>query len=630
MNTALPRGRHIVQFLASRPEFVGVGKATAQRLWDTFAEDLYAVLGDGDVERLSEVLHESQAQIVIEAWRNEQAVVDCVVFFDEHGIDQAVARKAVDFWGDTAVDRLRDNPYRLLTVCSWAQTDRTASTLGFSPTDERRLIAAIESVLYDRLDRKHTWTPREAVLAATAKRLKTSKAVAEAALELAVADGAVIPLDDGYQAAGAAYMERFIEDRLQHHLVGAGQRNDLFLRDIRPGQIDTFLERFGRSRTHPLTGEQVAAVHMVLSNTFSMLTGGAGVGKTTALRAINAASREFGFKVYQLAVAGRAAQRMAEATGQSAQTIASWLRGVADDVIEVGRHTLVIVDEASMLDLPTLYRILFYLPEDAPLLLVGDVAQLPPIGFGLTLHRLVQCGAIPKTELTRILRADDATGIPKVSWAIRNGEVPDLPKYSPERLGCSFIAAEPAEIVHLIEDIRHDLQGEELQVVASTYAGDAGIDAINQHFHAENARQQANLGPFVEGDPCIWTVNDYERRLWNGSLGRVTLVGEGTLSVEIEGAVHKIGRFELDRLELAYCISVHKAQGSQFANVVMPVTANFNFDRTMLYTGLTRAVRRIILVGSRQVLAQAISDAPRSLGRDVALAWDMMVPRIAA
>lgn len=617
----LPRGRFIVQFLASRPEFVGVGKATAQRLWDAFAEELYAILGDGDVKRLSEVLHESQAKIVIDAWRNELAVADCAVFFDEHGIDQSVARKAVDFWGDAAVAHLKENPYRLLTICSWDRVDRTASALGYSATDTRRLVAAVESVLYDRLDRKHTWTPREAVLALTARRLKTSKAAAQNALELAVDDGAAIPLGDGYQAAGAAYMERFIEDRLQHHLIAAGQRHDLFLRDIEPHMIDQFLDHFGHRQHHPLTAEQTAAVHMVLSNTFSMLIGGAGVGKTTALRAINSASREFGFKVYQLAVAGRAAQRMAEATDQPAQTIASWLRGVADGAIEVGRHTLVIVDEASMLDLPTLYRILFYLPEDAPLLLVGDVAQLPPIGFGLTLHRLVECGAIPTTELTKILRADDTTGIPKVSVAIRNGDVPDLPKYDPTRLGCSFVTADPAEIIHAIEGIRHDLQGEEVQIVASAYAGDAGIDAINQHFHAANVGHQATLGQFSEGDPCIWTINDYERKLWNGSLGRVRSIEDGAITVEIERGVHKIGRFELDRLELAYCISVHKAQGSQFANVVMPVTANFNFDRTMLYTGLTRAVQRIVLVGSRQVLAEAISRAPRSLSREVALAW---------
>ncbi|MER9338149.1 ATP-dependent RecD-like DNA helicase [Mesorhizobium sp. M0293] len=629
MIAALPKGRHVVDFLASRPEFVGIGKATAKRLWERFGEELYAILGNGAYGRLSEVLQESHARIVVDAWRNQQAVVDCVVFFDEHGIDPKVARKAVEFWGEEAVQKIRSNPYRLLTVCKWEQVDRTARALGIAAEDERRLVARVESVLYDRLDRKHTWSPQGLVMTMTARRLGAN-GLAAAAVRLAVEDGAAIPVADGYQPAGAAYMERFIEGRVRCHIDAKGNRGDLFLGNIGNEQIDAFLAKFGRSQANPLTDEQVAAVRMVLSNTFSMLVGGAGVGKTTALRAINAASRSFGFKVYQLAVAGRAAQRMAQATGQPAQTIASWLAAARDGRIEVGAHTLVIVDEASMLDLPTLYRILFCLPENAPLLLVGDIAQLPPIGFGLTLHKLVECSLVPKSELTKILRADEATGIPKVSSAIRLGEVVSLPRYSAARLGCSLLPGEPDAIVDIIEDVLNDLQGEDVQIVAASYAGPAGIDAINRRFHSANARGRPTFGQFAHGDPCIWTVNDYDRHLWNGSLGRVVRIGPDWLTAEFDGVAHNIGRADLDRIELAYCISVHKAQGSQFANVIMPVTPSFNFDRTMLYTGLTRAVSRVVLVGSKTVLARAISDQPRSLDRDVALDLSNSVANVAA
>ncbi len=629
MTAALPKGRHLVDFLASRPEFVGIGKATAKRLWERFGEELYTILGDGAYDRLSEVLQGSHAQIVVDAWRNQQAVADCVVFFDEHGIDTKVARKAVEFWGEEAVQKIRGNPYRLLTVCRWEQVDRTARALGFAAEDRRRLVAAVESVLYDRLDQKHTWSPHGLVLAMTARRLNADRSLAGGAVTMAVEDGAAIAVADGYQPAGAAYMERFIEGRVRCHIDAKGNRGDLFLGNIDNNQIDAFLDKFGRSQTNPLTDEQDAAVRMVLSNTFSMLVGGAGVGKTTALRAINAASRSFGFKVYQIAVAGRAAQRMAQATGQPAQTIASWLAAARDGRIEVGAHTLVIVDEASMLDLPTLYRILFCLPENAPLLLVGDIAQLPPIGFGLTLHKLVGFAPIPKSELTRILRADEATGIPKVSSAIRLGEAVSLPRYGAARLGCSFLADEPDAILDRIEDVLNDLRGEEVQIVAASYAGPAGIDAINRRFHSANAKGRPTFGQFAQGDPCIWTVNDYDRRLWNGSLGRVVSIGPDWLTAEFEGVAHNIGRADLDRIELAYCISVHKAQGSQFANVIMPVTPSFNFDRTMLYTGLTRAVSRVVLVGSEAVLAKAISDHPRSLDRDVALDLSNSVPHAA-
>jgi exodeoxyribonuclease V alpha subunit len=206
--TAIPRGRHIVEFLASRPEFVGVGKATAARLWERFGSDLYAVLGNGDIDRLSELLDRNQAAVVVDAWRNQQALADCVVFFDEHGIEIGISRKAVDFWGDEAVLKMRDNPYRLLTVCTWPQVDRVATALGLRKDDPRRLVAAVESVLYDRLDRKHTWCGASALVGRVAKRLATTAEHASAAVEMAVADGAATPIEGGFQPAGAAYMER--------------------------------------------------------------------------------------------------------------------------------------------------------------------------------------------------------------------------------------------------------------------------------------------------------------------------------------------------------------------------------------------------------------------------------------
>ncbi len=613
----IPRGEYIVEFLASRPEFVGVGKATAARLWKHFGSDLYAVLGDGDVDRLAEVLDRNQAAIVAEAWANEIAMADCVVFFDENGIDKSVARKAVDFWGADALAKIRDNPYRLLTICSWGQVDRAASNLGIPADDKRRQVAAVESVLYDRIDRKHTWCSHKELVAQTAKRLGVSLGDAESALEAAVHDRAALPTAAGYQPAGAAYMERFIESRIEEH-IAAVDENDLFLDGITAQDVGRFLDGFDTLGS--LTGEQREAVMMAMGHRFSLLIGGAGVGKTTALKAVNATARSLGMAVYQLAIAGRAAKRIAEATGQHAQTVASWLKGVADGRLELGRHTLVIVDEASMLDLPTLYRILFHLPKEARCLLVGDTAQLPPIGFGLTLHRLVLEKRIPKTELTRILRATESSGIPLVSVAIRAGVLPDLPGYSARRAGCSFIRRSGKDVIHAIEDVLHDLRGEEVQVLGSVYAGPAGIDAINAYFHtARVATGAPSMNGFAIGDPCIWTVNDYDRNLWNGSMGRVVGLDGNIVVVEFEDGKHRIGPTEVERLALAYCISVHKAQGSQFKNVVMSVQPAANMDRAMVYTAVTRATDRVIIIGTETDLMKSVVPYPRSLDRKVAL-----------
>lgn len=618
----MPQGQHIVKFLATRPEFVGVGWATARRLWKSFGHELYAMLADGAAERFRPILDCHHAAIVVDAWRNQQALADCVVFFDEHGIDTKVARKAVDFWGEQAVAKIRDNPFRLLSVCPWDKIDSAASVMGFAEDDPRRLVAAVESVLYDRLDRKHTWCSRQQLVQSTTKRLGARVASGEKALELAVADAAAIPIDGGFQPAGAAYMERFIEDRVHSHLHRDRVRRDLFLDGIPAEEIDAFVATSDACRA--LTDEQRDAVRMAMTNTFSLLTGGAGVGKTTTLRAINSAAKHFGFTVYQLAIAGRAAKRMMESTGQPAQTVASWLKKTSHNQLDVGRHTLVIVDEASMLDLPTLYRILFYLPEEAPVLLVGDVAQLPPIGFGLVLHRMMISSTIPRTELTSILRAREATGIPEVSLAIREGRATGLPAYSKGKFGCSFIEARETDIIARIEDVVDELKGEEVQVIAPAYAGPAGIDAINLHFHCRNRdRGRSMLDRFAVEDPCLWTVNDYERQLWNGSLGTIVGVDRNRCAVKarFDGVVHELGRQELEHLDLAYCISVHKSQGSQFTNVVMPVFRTFNLDRPMLYTGITRATHRVVVVGSMSAFVDAVTEMPRSLQRSVALSF---------
>lgn len=613
----IPSGRHIVEFLASRPEFVGVGRAKAKRLWDRFGSSLYTLLGNGEVEALSEIIDRSQAAIVVAAWRNQQALADCVVFFDEQGIDIRVARKAVDFWGEDAVAKIRDNPYRLLTVCTWSQIDHAALRLGRAKDDPRRLVAAVESALYDRLDRKHTWSSRTRLIGLVSERLKVDAALSEKAIDMAVADAAAIAIEKGFQPAGAAYMERYIEARIKAHAERSGDA-DLFLDSIVVDRVEEFISKF--RQTDPLTEEQASAVRMALANTFSLLVGGAGVGKTTALKAINAAARQFGMVVYQLAIAGRAAHRIAEATGQEARTVASWIRGVSHGKLEVGRHTLVIIDEASMLDLPTLYRVLFHLPDETPILLVGDTAQLPPIGFGLTLHRLVAEKAIPKTELTKILRSSETSGIPATSRAIRQGAVPDIPRYTPEGIGCMVVRSTEDEILGILDLVIDDLGDEEVQIVAATYGGKAGIEAINEHFHRRNVRRgaKANFG-FAVADPCLWTVNDYDRNLWNGSLGCVVDVTGTTLIAEFNAVRYELAVNELDRLELAYAISVHKAQGSQFQNVVMPIVRSLNLDRALLYTAVTRATDRAVLVGSAQVLDAAIRDEPRSLDREVAL-----------
>lgn len=620
LGTDLPRGHHIVHFLSGRPEFVGVGPATAQRMWDALGEDLYDILGEGNVDRLAEVLPRTQAEVVCAAWRNQKAITEAIAFFDRHCIGNRSARKAVDLWGDDALAKLRENPYRLLTLCSWAEVDKVAAQLGIRPDDRRRHVGAVEAALYRRLDDKHTVTAKEALVRHTQELLGVTPEEAGCALAAAVEDGAAIPSFAGYQPAGAAYAEQFIESRIRAALDGTGKSGDLVVQLPTQEALSAFFERFNSRARHALTVEQERAVAMALSNRFSILTGGAGVGKTATLKAINEAAANFGVHVHQIALAGRAAQRMSVATGRPAQTIASWLWKCLQRRSETGAHTLVIVDEASMLDLPTLYRIVFHLHEDASLLLVGDVAQLAPIGYGLTLHRLAASRRIPQVELTRVMRADEATGIPTVSRAVRSGRPPRLPVYRQGRAGCSLLPCRQDEIVEAIEQVRDDSPGEDIQVVGTTYTGPAGIDAINTYFHRYNAHGRVRLRRFAAGDPIISTKNDYERGLWNGSMGHVLAVHKDRMTAQLEGKVHEFMDKELtDRIDLAYAISTHRAQGSQWGTIIIPLSPSRLFDRALLYTALTRAERRVVLIGDLQLFERTVREPPASLAREVAL-----------
>ncbi len=618
MAQTLPQGGNLVRFLAERAEFAGVGRVTAQRLWDRFGQGIYGMLASGDAVGLSEILPRTQADIVCDAWRNQQATADCVVFFDEHGIDPRLARKAVAFWNDEAVAKLRNNPYRLLTVCPWAQVDALARRLGLAPDDPRRQVGAVEAAMFDRLDAKHTATRQPMLTSAVARLLHCGPQAAQSAIRQAVADGAALESRAGLQPAGAAHMERYVEDRILDALAD-GQR-DLLLGPREPEELASFLDGYDARQPHRLTGEQRDAVAMALASPVSMLVGGAGVGKTACLRGVNAAARRFGFRVVQLALAGRAAQHMTASTGQPAQTIASWLAAAAAGRADIGPDVLVVVDEASMLDLPTTYRLLFQLNGQARLLLVGDVAQLPPIGFGLVLHRLVEGVTVPRVELTAILRSDEATGIPAASRAVRQGILPALKDGLSETDGCCFVEVQPDGVVETLARLFPDLGDGRVQVVGAVYKGLSGIDAVNAAFHARNAARRRSASRFAVGDPVIWTVNDYDRALWNGSMGRVLDVHEdGGLLAVLDGREVALEAGVLVNLDLAYAVSVHKAQGSQFETVVVMVVASRPMDRALLYTAMTRGIRRVVFVGSRTVFDDAIRRPPGSLAREVAL-----------
>ncbi|MBO2959233.1 AAA family ATPase [Burkholderia pseudomallei] len=611
---AIPKGRLLITYLTNHPDFSGIGEGKARALYDAFGERLVGLLDTGDAKVLEAVLKPSMAERLVAAWAEHQAEAAVVAFLDEHGFDIRLANKLRKVWGSQAIEMLTLNPYYMLAFASWRRADAAALKLGVKHDDERRLVGAVEAALYERLQDAHTVTPAELLYARVTSLLgaRAKNVRSEAAIELAVAEGAVLGnASGGYQPVGAAALETRIAERLRAMMAGeVPTQFNLFKTDFGPDWLHAAIAENEAAQGFPLNAQQREAVFMAATRPFSVLTGGAGVGKTTVLRVVIDIAKRLNLKVLQMALAGRAAKRMAEATGQPAMTIAKFLLQANHGLLEVTPDSLVIVDEASMLDLPTAFRILRHLPDGARLLLVGDPAQLPPIGFGLVFHRLVESPAVPQVELTEVHRQAAESGIPAVASAIRQHETPMLRAYTGRGIGVSFIECASELVQGQLRQLAEDWAGDDWQVLGAIKDGPAGITAINWRFHELNESERLAGFRLGVGEPVIHVVNDYERGLMNGTLGRIVNVRNADapgLLVDFEGTEHFIPAGEVsERLDLAYAISVHKAQGSQFRRVAVAITKTRILDHALIYTALTRGIEQVVFVGDRAAFEQGI------------------------
>ena len=638
--TPMPRAiGALATYLAEDRDFRGIGPAKAAALAEAFGDDLCAALHQKRPEVIA-ILGDETATNAFAAYELKSPELELLDWLELRGVAPAVgARTAIRIarcWGHDGVDALKDNPYLLASFLPWATTDRACRALGIEPDDPRRAVAAVEATLYRGLDRNHTWTPRASAEAGAMKLLAGVAApdggpAGPWAVERAVEAGGAEPFDDGIQPMGAAAMEAFLAEKLSRFATEA-PASDLAVPPLAEEDIDHAVAEYERGQPHRLTGPQKAAIALSFRRRLTVLGGYAGSGKTTSLRGICEVAEGFGRDTVLIALSGRAAQRMAQSTGRPAMTIARFLKETSGDAaMRLHAGNILIIDEASMVDLPLLWQVVRRI-GDASLVLVGDPAQLPPIGFGLTFHVLIEHPAIPKTILDRVMRQSAETGIPTVAAAIRNGRCPELGPFRGLAPGVTFIDAGPEEAFDVIFDVgarlaKDGLRRGDAQIIAPVNAGPAGILAINRRFH--ELRMQASAGAsrlvpgrtdIAEGDPVIWTRNDYERDLMNGSTGRIVEAHRDHAKAVIDGQKHRLSASDSNLIELAYAISVHKAQGSQWPLVIVPIYRSRILDRTLVYTAATRASEQVVFVGDRSVFKAAVEMAPTNLMRDVTLA----------
>lgn len=592
----------------------GVGEGLARRLVERFGDRSLDVIV-GDTGRLTEVsgIGRKRADALAEAVRARRAEVESRAFLHGLGLGPGLVRRVLKRFGDDAVRALREDPYVVAETVpgvGFRTADRLGRTAGIAPSDPRRARAAVVHLLRTGADAGHVFLPARELLRGAAELGVGGDAV-DAAIDGLADDGGVVRDGDAVYAAPLFEAEREVAEDLRRRATAAHRAAP---------------ERPPEAALEGLHAEQAAAVGATLAGRLVVLTGGPGTGKTTTVRAIVAAHRAADRRVLLCAPTGRAAKHLSAAAGAQATTVHRALewspaaRAFTRDESHPLDADVVLVDEASMLDLALAQKLLRAVPAATTLVLVGDADQLPPVGPGPVLRELLASGVGAVARLRHVFRQAGESAIVRAAHAVLEGR---LPEPSPPRTrgpgDVHFVSAPGDE--RLADRVLAVLKRAErsygldprrdVQVLAPMRRGPAGTTALNAALRRAlnpDARPDAPLSP---GDRVMQLVNDYDRGVFNGDLGEVHVVEGGTTLVRFDDREVAYDAEAADALTLAYATTVHKAQGSEFPAVVLVAVAGHHvmLTRPWIYTGLTRAKRLAVLCGERRAFARAVRNA---------------------
>ncbi len=608
----------IVRYLGSGL-IKGIGREMAQRIVDKFGEKTLEII-EKRPRRLLEVdgIGESRLKAVKKAWREERAMSELVMFLESHGIRATSALKIYRRYGSKAIEVVRDNPYRLASEIwgiGFLTADKIAYKLGTDPEAPIRVRAGITYVLGQAAEEGHVFLPVDFLSARCVDLLGVSEASFEDALASLRRDGDVV-VD-----AEKAYLPVLYE--AETSIVIDLTERCQFEHSPDVGDIDSTLLEIERTRKVTFDMSQLNAIGRGLKSGFTVITGGPGTGKTTIVQAFVEVYESNDLGISLAAPTGRAAKRLSEITGREAKTIHRLLeynpqdgffRRNEENPLETD---IVVVDEASMLDILLTSALLKAIKRTTSVVLVGDVDQLPPVGPGNFLKDLIDAGCFPVHRLTRIFRQEETGTIVENAHSINRGE---FPKFSKSAGDFFLIDQEnPADVANTIVDLVSKRlpasfgfdRFADIQVLSPMYKGDAGATNLNTMLQQALNSGGKRMGElrFREGDKVMQLRNNYEKMVFNGDIGRVLECDpdEGRLVVEFDYPV-EYDRSELDEITLAYAVTVHKSQGSEFPCVVMPVLTQhyIMLFRKLLYTAVTRAKSLVVLVGTRRAVGLAV------------------------
>lgn len=618
----------------------GIGPHFAKVLVKAFREQVFDII-ETEPERLKTLPGIGPKRIakITSAWSEQKAIREIMVFLQSHGVGTGRAVRIYKTYGDDSIVKVSENPYRLaldIHGIGFKTADTIAQKIGIAPDSLIRAQAGVRHVLQEFSGEGHCAAYRDTLLQESVKLLQIDEPILEQAIVAEIeAENLVQETIDGKPVLFLTPLQRAeqgIASSIKRLLDGYPPWSGI--------QADKAIPWVAQKTGLELSPSQQQAVKLALTSKVLVITGGPGVGKTTLVNSILLILRAKALNVTLCAPTGRAAKRLSESTGLEAKTIHRLLefdpktfsfKRTKDNPLET---ELLVIDESSMVDVTLMNRLLAAVPDRAGLLIVGDVDQLPSVGPGSVLADIIDSGFVPTVRLTEIFRQAATSRIITNAHRINKGEKP-LNAEGTELSDFYFIPGDTPEDIHaklmqvVTERIpkRFNLDPiKEIQVLTPMNRGGLGSHSLNSELQAKlNGQAEPRITrfgvTFSPGDKVIQTVNNYDKEVFNGDIGRIREIDteEGELLIEYDGRSVAYEFSELDEVQLAYATSIHKSQGSEYPAVVIPLAMQHYtlLERNLIYTGVTRGKKLVIIIGQPKALAMAVKNkkATRRLTR---------------
>ena len=616
----------------------GIGPVMAGRIVKAFGKDTLEII-ENDIEKLIEVegIGKKRTNMIRKAWDEQKEIRQVMIFLQEHNVSSAYATKIFKQYGNESIQIVKDNPYRLaeeIWGIGFLTADRIAENLGFTKDFPLRAQAGILYVLHQLSDEGHVYYPYEPLIEKSREILEVESDVIVQAMSIIASEGKVIiedlteTIDDTDEKKQAVYLagyyiaETNVAARIKTLMAAP--------KAIREMNGDKAVEWVQGKLSLKLAEKQVEAIKSAANDKVLVITGGPGTGKTTIIKSILTIFSKITDRILLAAPTGRAAKRMTDATGYEAKTIHRLLEfspkigGFKRNTEKPLKCELLVIDEASMIDIVLMHHLLKAIPPSTTLILVGDVDQLPSVGPGSVLMDIINSGAVPVVRLNEIFRQAQQSSIIVNAHRINSGKMPLIKSKRTDEDFYFIEQTEPEAALKVILEIVTDRipkrfgfdPVDDIQVLSPMHRGLVGAGNLNTELQKALNPQSSGIERggrrFSINDKVMQIKNNYDKEVYNGDIGRIENLNfdEQLLTVRFDERKIPYDFSELDEIVHAYAISVHKSQGSEFPAIVIPVMMQHYMllQRNLLYTGITRGKGLAVIVGSKKALAIAVQN----------------------